>query len=200
MAQQYTRKRLWINGAFQARLLLRVAVYLLFFIIVVWHVNFVIEALPWLADINKLRGGLGGLYLECLAGQKPFLVALLVTVPVALYDLLKFSHRIAGPLFRCQKVMEAMAAGRPVAGFAARDGDHMPEFFRAFNALVEQWNARLGAAGRPLEILGDRLVRSHGGRCAMPRASVRVGVRVGHFGQRAVHRGAVLGRGRAIDG
>ena len=147
MAQQYLRRRLWINGAFQARLLLRPVVYLLIFVIVVWHVSFVIEALPALADSNKLRTGLGGLYLECLAKQKPFLVALLLTLPVALYDLLKFSHRIAGPLFRCQKAMEAMAAGRPVGEFAPREGDHMPEFFRAFNALVEQWNARAG--GQP---------------------------------------------------
>jgi len=151
MAPQFVRKRLWVNGAFQSRLLLRLVVYLVVFIVVVWHTTFVFELLPGLVDRSNLRGGIGALYLECLGQQKPFLLALLMTLPAALYDLLKFSHRIAGPLFRCQKVMELMATGRPVPEFAPRKGDHMPEFFGAFNALIRQWNVRLGAGadGQP---------------------------------------------------
>jgi hypothetical protein len=151
MAPQYVRKRLWINGAFQSRLLLRLVVYLLAIVVVVWHASFVFDLLPGLVDRNNLRGGIGGLYLECLGRQKPFLLALFVTLPAALYDLLKFSHRIAGPLFRCQQMMQAMAAGRPVREFVPREGDHMPEFFQAFNALIQQWNARLGADGQPAD-------------------------------------------------
>jgi hypothetical protein len=139
------RKCLWINGAFQARLLLRLVVILMIFVVVMWHTTFVFELLPGLIDASNLKRGIGGLYLDSLERQKPFLLALFVTLPAALYDLLKYSHRIAGPLSRCQKVMQAMAAGEVVQEFKPRDGDHMPEFFQAFNALIVQWNARLGA-------------------------------------------------------
>jgi hypothetical protein len=155
MAPKYERKRLWINGAFQSRLLLRLVGYLLLFVVVVWHTSFVFELLPGLIDGNNLRNGIGGLYLECLGRQTPFLLALLLILPAALYDLLKFSHRIAGPLYRCQKVMEAMTAGQTVPEFAPRDGDHMPEFFRAFNALIVQWNARVGAGSAAPAADGD---------------------------------------------
>ena len=148
MAPQFKRKRLWINRAFQARLLTRLVVYLLVFFALVWHTCFVFEILPGLVDSNNLGTGIGGLYLQCLGRQKPLLLALLVTLPAALYDLLRFSHRIAGPLYRCQRVMEEMAAGRAVPEFAPRGGDHMPEFFEAFNALIQQWNARAGAGGQ----------------------------------------------------
>jgi hypothetical protein len=148
MAPHYKRKRLWIHGAFQARLLARLVVYLLVLVALVWHACFVFEMLPGLVDSNNLGAGIGGLYLQCLGRQKPLLLALLVTLPAALYDLLRFSHRIAGPLYRCQRVMEEMAAGRAVPEFAPRGGDHMPEFFEAFNALIQQWNARAGAGGQ----------------------------------------------------
>ena len=148
MAPHYKRKRLWIHGAFQARLLARLVVYLLVLVALVWHACFVFEMLPGLVDSNNLGAGIGGLYLQCLGRQKPLLLALLVTLPAALCDLLRFSHRIAGPLSRCQRVMEEMAAGRPVPEFAPREGDHMPEFFQAFNALIKQWNARAGANGQ----------------------------------------------------
>jgi len=148
MAPQYRRKRLWINSAFQARLLARLIVYPLLVVALVWHTCFVFEILPGLVDSNNLGTGIGGLYLQCLGRQKPLLLALLVSLPAALYDLLKFSHRIAGPLYRCHRVMEQMAAGRAVPEFVPREGDHMPEFFRAFNALIKQWNARTGANGQ----------------------------------------------------
>jgi hypothetical protein len=145
MTPNYLRKRLWINAAFQSRLLLRMVVYLMVFVVVMWHTSFVFELLPGLIDGNNLNRGIGGMYLDSLARQKPFLVALFLTLPAALYDLLKYSHRVAGPLFRCQKVMQAMAAGQVVQEFKPRDGDHMPEFFQAFNDLIIQWNARLAA-------------------------------------------------------
>jgi hypothetical protein len=148
MAPQYKRKRLWINPAFQARLLARLVVYLMVFVVIVWQTCVVLEILPGLVDSNNLSSGIGGLYLQCLARQKPLLLALLLTLPAALYDLLKFSHRLAGPLYRCQRVMEEMAAGRAVPEFAPREGDHMPEFFQAFNAVIKQWNARAGGNGQ----------------------------------------------------
>jgi hypothetical protein len=46
----------------------------------------------------------------------------------------KFSNRIAGPLYRCRRVMRDMAAGKIVPAFKARENDLMKEVFDVFNA------------------------------------------------------------------
>ena len=150
MEPKYQRKRLWIDPPLQSRLLLRTGLYLLFYLAFVWHVGFAYWAMKEVAT-GGLGKGIGSLYLEFCEQQLSLLLALVLVLPPILYDLLKFSHRIAGPLFRCQQMMQAMAAGRPVREFVPREGDHMPEFFQAFNALIQQWNARLGADGQPAD-------------------------------------------------
>ena len=58
-------------------------------------------------------------------------------------NLLKFSHRVAGPLYRCGNLMRQMANGQAVSEFHPRKHDLMREFFQSFNALVKVWNARI---------------------------------------------------------
>ncbi len=150
MGQQHKRRRLWINPPLQGRLLARVAVYLLLLVVFVWHVAFVFLALG--SAVTGAWGvGLGGLYGQALGQQKYLLLALALTVPIVFYDLLRFSNRIAGPLYRCRAVMQRMAAGQPVAEFTPRKGDQLGEFFETFNELIRVWNAKLaadrGAAG-----------------------------------------------------
>jgi hypothetical protein len=144
MPTKYKRSRLWVD-AFQTRLLFRMAFYLLVYVVVVWHLGFACDVLASLAA-NGNRKRFAQLYLEYLAAVKPLLYAFFLTAPLLLYDLLKFSHRIAGPLHRCRQVMDEMAAGKPVTEFKPRKHDFMGDLFRAFNALIGVWNAR-GAPG-----------------------------------------------------
>jgi hypothetical protein len=74
-------------------------------------------------------------------------VCFVAIAPVFLYDLVKFSHRVAGPLHRCQSTMQEMADGQVVAEFVRRKHDLLQEFFGAFNALIRTCNARVNAAG-----------------------------------------------------
>jgi hypothetical protein len=144
MGQHYKRTRLWIAPAFQGRLLLRMAAYLLAQVIFLWHIAFLFHVLSSVITGDG-AAGLGGLYVQTLAQQKSLLIALALLLPVILYDLLRFSHRIAGPLYRCRAVMQQMAAGEPVTEFTPRKGDHLREFFETFNALIRVWNAKLAA-------------------------------------------------------
>jgi hypothetical protein len=95
--------------------------------------------------LNDVGQGVGNLYLDFLGRQKPLLITLVLVTPILLYDLLKFSHRIAGPLYRCRHVMEEMANGKSVPAFQPRKHDLMRELFQAFNALIAEWNARANA-------------------------------------------------------
>jgi hypothetical protein len=120
------------------------AFYLLGYTIIVWHIGFVLAVMVDIAA-SGLRKGIGDLYVEFLRSQVPLVFAFVLAAPILLYDLLKFSNRIAGPLYRCRKMMDEMARGTNVPEFHPRQHDFMTEFFQSFNALVLEWNARVGA-------------------------------------------------------
>jgi hypothetical protein len=143
MKPQFKRTRLWVDPAFQSGLLLRMGLYLFLYAVTVLHVGFCFQVLTALGE-NGPRKGLGELYFQFVMQQRPLLIALIVTTPMTLYDLLKFSNRIAGPLIRCRRVMHAMASGKAVPQFEPRKRDFMRELFEAFNALIAVWNARVG--------------------------------------------------------
>src|SRR5262249_19320403 len=140
----YQRKRLWVDPPFQARLLVRMTTYLALFSVVVWHLSFLFETLRELGTGKHVT--FVELYLGFIQRQMPLLVAFLLLTPPLLYNLLKFSHRIAGPLFRCRRMMREMAAGEVVPEFKPRQGDLMNELIEAFNELIRVNNARARAA------------------------------------------------------
>jgi hypothetical protein len=144
MKPKYKRTRLWVDPAFQAGLLLRMGFYFFLYVVSVLHIGFCFHVINELGEHGP-RGGLWPIYLEFVQQQKPLLIALVVTIPLVYYDLLKFSNRIAGPLFRCRRVMQEMASGKAVPPFEPRKRDFMRELFQAFNALITAWNARVGA-------------------------------------------------------
>src|SRR5262245_58905983 len=95
MGSSHPRKRLWVHLPYQSRLLFRLGTYLLLFVVVVLHVGFLLELMPLLADPDSLKSGFGDFYLDYLGRQKALLLALGLTLPSVLYNLLKFSHRVA---------------------------------------------------------------------------------------------------------
>src|SRR5262245_24101662 len=111
MATKYKRTRLWIDMGFQSRLLLRLGLYLLLYTAVALHIGFVFDLVLNFSTKPHSKGFVGT-YLEFIALQKPLLYALVIITPVVLYDMLQFSHRVAGPLYRCRKVMQEMASGK----------------------------------------------------------------------------------------
>jgi hypothetical protein len=131
-----------VDPPFQSRLLLFTAIYFLLYTVFVWHVGFFFETLRSFIGQGSMKG-LGRAYTDYLWKQWPLLLTFLITMPLFLYDLLKLSHRVAGPLYRCRRVMLEMAAGKPVDEFRPRKYDLMRELFAAFNALIVTWNARL---------------------------------------------------------
>jgi hypothetical protein len=139
------RSRLLVDPAVQFRLLSRLGAYLLIYTVALLHIGFAVEVLERiLRDDNGVP--VVNLYVDYPRQQKPLLVAMALLLPFLLSDLLKFSHRVVGPLFRCRKVMLDMAAGNRVGEFVTRKHDLMVELFEAFNVLIKAWNARVESA------------------------------------------------------
>jgi hypothetical protein len=144
MGNKYKRTRLWVDPAFQFRLLFRMGFYLFLYTLILLHVGFASDLMADLGN-NGPRQSFQAYYLEFLGRQRFFLFAVLLSLPVILYDLVRFSNRIAGPLYRCRRVMQEMASGKPVAEFQPRKRDLMRELFRTFNDLIRAWNVRVSA-------------------------------------------------------
>jgi hypothetical protein len=141
MSAKYQRTRLWVDPPFQSRLLFWVGLYLLVYSLLVLHLGFFFETVQVVCGGNRLKT-FSDLYVDHLRKQWPLLISFVLTTPVVLYDVLKFSHRVAGPLYRCGRVMRAMAAGQAVPEFKARKRDLMRDFFESFNTLIRAWNVR----------------------------------------------------------
>jgi hypothetical protein len=140
------RKQLWIDSAFQSRVLFRVALYGVLFLLVLWHVSFIFDLMSRIASGSAAGWDIADLYVDFAFRQRPLIISFVLIMPILLYDMLKFSHRIAGPLYRCRRVINDMVEGKPVQEFKPRDKDLMREFFDAFNALTKIWNARVQLA------------------------------------------------------
>ena len=150
MGQHFKRKRLWVDPPFQGRLLARLGTYAVLYFFILWHVGFLFEAC---FGANRADGthSFSQLYVAFAGRNLALLVCFLLILPAALYDVLQFSHRVAGPLLRFRRYLDDMAAGKTVPEFRPRKHDLMRELFASFNGLVKRWNARLSqeaGAGR----------------------------------------------------
>jgi len=63
-------------------------------------------------------------------------MAMAVFCPVLIWDMLKFSHRIAGPIYRFRRALEDHVSGGPLKAVSLRDGDLMGDFQGTFNEFV----------------------------------------------------------------
>jgi hypothetical protein len=145
MGTKHKRSRLWVDPGFQFRLQLRMGLYLLLYIGLVFFIDFVFQLMADFGN-NITSTDHNGRRIDFFGRQKHLLFALVVALPIILYDLLKFSHRVAGPLYRCRNLMQQMAGGEQVPEFKPRKHDLMRELFQAFNTLIKAWNSRLSTS------------------------------------------------------
>lgn len=76
------------------------------------------------------------------------LLALIVVVGIAIAGLIVFtllSHRIAGPLYRFEKVLEQVEAGDLRTRVKLRGTDQIVDVERALNVLISSMDKRMGA-------------------------------------------------------
>ena len=69
----------------------------------------------------------------------PFLIALLL-VPMGIQESIRFSNRIAGPVYRIRIELEKLLNGKPASQICVRQKDCLKDFVDAFNKLSKQVN------------------------------------------------------------
>src|SRR5262245_40909015 len=100
------RKRIWIDR-FQTNLVVRIGVYCVLFQAAVWA----------LAMIDRSVGGALESFLGPDAVTYSYAIALggiIIMTVSAIYDAIKFAHRLVGPLYRFRRTIQAIAAGEEI--------------------------------------------------------------------------------------
>ncbi len=71
----------------------------------------------------------------------PGVIASVLLLPLFVYDMLKATNRIAGPIYRLRNEMKKLASGQEIRPLRFRDGDHWSDLAEDFNELAEQISA-----------------------------------------------------------
>ena len=87
-----------------------------------------------------LAGGLprsfGDLYQQFSSEYFGIWICGLAIAPIVLWDSLRFSHRIVGPLVRFQNTLDGLASGKNVSEVRLRDGDLLIDLQDTFNRYL----------------------------------------------------------------
>lgn len=67
----------------------------------------------------------------------PAIVASLILLPLFIYDMLKATNRIAGPIYRLRCAFKQISEGKAIAPVKFRDGDSFQELADDFNQLAQ---------------------------------------------------------------
>jgi len=114
--------------------------------------SLVAQALVLATELSKLADALpsGGLYLsEALPGTlaRTLAISALLVLPSLLLIGIRMTFRIAGPMFRFERYLEAVARGERPGPCQIRRTDELQEFCAKLNAALESARAQGVAEG-----------------------------------------------------
>jgi hypothetical protein len=139
------RSKFFVDSAFQGRLMLRLVMYWVVYHVALWHTMFLFTLFSSAISYDPAAPprSFGALYREFAGDHVGVLVCFAVMLPILARDLLKFSHRMAGPLVRFRNAIEEMTEGKVIQPVSLRPRDLLDEFLVAFNKMVATWNQRV---------------------------------------------------------
>ncbi|HBI42055.1 MAG TPA: hypothetical protein DDY78_04240 [Planctomycetales bacterium] len=122
------RKKIWIDS-FQTYLSLRLALYFALYMITVWAWVVIDRSTAAMVEAHL---GPAAVYWSVLSVSVVVLVGLLF-----IYDIVRFSHRIVGPLYRFRKYLKAIVDGEELALMKLRKDDFLQELKDEFNEVLK---------------------------------------------------------------
>jgi hypothetical protein len=122
------RKKVWIDR-FQTRLSLRIAWYFALYQLGIW-VLVILERRVF-TGIEAVFEGAGFPLIVLMSGFAIFLGVLFV------WDAIKFTHRLVGPLYRIRKTIQAITESKEVELVRLRQGDFLQEIKDDLNEMLK---------------------------------------------------------------
>jgi hypothetical protein len=126
------RKQIYVDGSVQGALVVRAGIYWLFCIL-----SIVTFTACWIVLTERPANSLE-LFSRLRTGYAPAFLASLIMLPIVLLDIVRFSNRFAGPLYRIRSTVKAMADGHSTAPVKLREADFWKDFADDFNRLAQR--------------------------------------------------------------
>lgn len=132
------RSTKYVNSLLQGHLMWRMAMYWFIYNGALIGVIAGGKLINFIPDMIAGRSSFssGQFFADFMAESGTLMTAMAVFCPILIWDMLKFSHRIAGPLYRFRKTMEDHVNGGPLKLVKLRDGDLLGDFQGEFNEFV----------------------------------------------------------------
>lgn len=133
------RNSKYVDADLQGNLMIRLAGYWLIYniaLLLTLGGNRLVGLLPDILSGDS-NVNLGLLYSGFLADMKPLMLAMAVFCPLMIWDMIRYSHRVAGPLYRFKKAMREHMAGQELTTVKLREGDMLMDFQHTYNDFVQ---------------------------------------------------------------
>ncbi len=140
------RKKIWIDS-FQTYLSLRLAMYFAVYMMTVWAWVVIDRSTATMLDAHL--GPVAG-YWSVASASVVVLVGLLF-----IYDVVRFSHRIVGPLYRFRKYLKAIVDGEELPLMQLRKDDFLQELKDQFNEALKVLEQRGAVTLKPSAVKED---------------------------------------------
>jgi hypothetical protein len=132
------RRKLLVDRSLQGRMIIRVAFYWALYHAALWH------ALVLVQYFQHRFAGLSGQparsfwdqYAASFQNSQAILIAAVLLLPAVIWETLRQTHRVAGPLFRFQSTLQCLIDGGTPAPVKLRKGDLLTSFEQTMNEFL----------------------------------------------------------------
>ena len=138
MTRNNLRKKFYLGWKLHGRIVARLAFFWAVYHVGLWQA---LSLRGYLERSSSLLSGRPQLamtsYVEpCISVQGWVFLFAAVCFPIFVWDMVRFTHRIVGPLKRLEGVLKRMADGEAIRGVQLRKDDLIESFERAFNTYL----------------------------------------------------------------
>jgi len=139
--RKHKRKKVYVSKEIQGRVVTKLAVYWATYHLALWHAMFLFHYFLYRGhlsvDPQMVTVPFPIQYFQFLTRHYSMLLCAAAVFPLIFWDMMKVTHRIAGPLIRFTNTLEQLKKGEKVRKIKLREGDHLIEFQDAFNSYLE---------------------------------------------------------------
>lgn len=138
---KHKRKQVYVSREIQGRIVSKLAVYWATYHLALWHAMFLFHYFLYrgqlLANPEMAPVPFPVQYFQFLTQHYTMLVCAAAVFPLIFWDMMKVTHRVAGPLVRFTNTLEQLKRGEKVSRIQLRAGDYLTDFQDAFNSYLE---------------------------------------------------------------
>ncbi|MBT4864778.1 MAG: hypothetical protein HON53_06580 [Planctomycetaceae bacterium] len=138
---QHQRKQVYVSRAIQGRIVSKLAMYWATYHLALWHGMFLFHYFLYrsqlMADPQMATIPFGTQYSQFMSQNYSMLMCAAAVFPLIFWDMMKVTHRVAGPLVRFAHTLSELKQGKKVRPVTLREGDMLTEFRDDFNEYLE---------------------------------------------------------------